>query len=36
MLIEGKLTLEAPIQQVWDFLFEPETLITCVPGAEKM
>ena len=24
-----------PIQQVWDFLLEPETLASCVPGAEK-
>jgi carbon monoxide dehydrogenase subunit G len=36
MLIEGKFTLDAPIQQVWDFLLDPETLITCIPGAEKM
>jgi carbon monoxide dehydrogenase subunit G len=37
MLIEGKFTLEdAPIQEVWDFLLKPETLASCVPGAEKM
>jgi len=36
MLIEGKFTLQAPIQQVWDFLLDPETLISCIPGAEKM
>jgi carbon monoxide dehydrogenase subunit G len=36
MLIEGQFTLQAPIQQVWDFLLDPETLITCIPGAEKM
>jgi carbon monoxide dehydrogenase subunit G len=36
MLIEGKFTLKAPIQQVWDFLLEPETLATCIPGAEEM
>ncbi len=36
MLIEGKFTLQAPIQEVWDFLLEPETLASCVPGAEKM
>lgn len=36
MLIEGKFTMQAPIQQVWDFLLEPETLASCVPGAEKM
>jgi carbon monoxide dehydrogenase subunit G len=36
MLIEGKFTLQAPIQEVWDFLLDPETLASCVPGAEKM
>jgi len=36
MLIEGKFTLKAPIQQTWDFLLKPETLAACVPGAEKV
>jgi len=36
VLIEGKFTLKAPIQQVWDFLLEPGTLASCIPGAEKM
>ena len=36
MLMEGKFTLKAPIQEVWDFLLEPGTLASCVPGAEKM
>jgi carbon monoxide dehydrogenase subunit G len=36
MLIEGKFTLEAPIQEVWDFLLAPDTLASCIPGAEKM
>ncbi len=37
MLIEGKVTLEdAPIQEVWEFMLKPETLASCVPGAEKM
>ncbi len=36
MLIEGKFTLQAPIQEVWNFLLEPETLASCIPGAEKM
>jgi carbon monoxide dehydrogenase subunit G len=37
MLLEGKFTLQdAPIQEVWDFLLKPETLASCVPGAEKM
>ncbi|MBN1626472.1 MAG: hypothetical protein JW944_08090 [Deltaproteobacteria bacterium] len=36
MLIEGKFTLKAPIQEVWDFLLEPGTIVSCIPGAEKM
>ena len=36
MLMEGKFTLKAPIQEVWDFLLKPETLASCVPGAEEM
>jgi len=36
MLMEGKFTLQAPIQEVWDFLLEPGTLVSCIPGAEKM
>ena len=36
MLLEGKFTLKAPIKEVWDFLLKPETLASCIPGAEKM
>jgi len=36
MLLEGKFTLKAPIQEVWDFLIKPETLASCIPGAEEM
>jgi carbon monoxide dehydrogenase subunit G len=36
MLIEGKFSLKAPIKDVWDFLLEPGTLASCIPGAEKM
>jgi carbon monoxide dehydrogenase subunit G len=36
MIIEGKFTMKAPIQQVWDFLLEPGTLASCIPGAEKV
>ncbi len=36
MLMEGRFTLKAPIQEVWDFLLEPGTLASCIPGAEKM
>lgn len=36
MLIEGKFTVKAPIQKLWDMLLEPETLGSCLPGAEKI
>jgi carbon monoxide dehydrogenase subunit G len=36
MLMEGKFTLKAPIQKVWDALLEPKTLVSCIPGAEKI
>jgi len=36
MLIEGKFTMKAPIKEVWNFLLEPGTLASCIPGAEKM
>jgi carbon monoxide dehydrogenase subunit G len=36
MLMEGKFTLKAPIQKIWETLLEPETLLSCIPGAEKI
>src|SRR4030065_2356392 len=36
MLMEGKFTLKAPIQKIWDTLLEPETLLSCIPAAEKI
>ncbi|MGD9393379.1 MAG: carbon monoxide dehydrogenase subunit G [Dehalococcoidia bacterium] len=36
MKIEGKFTMKAPVQKVWDFLLAPGTLASCIPGAEKM
>lgn len=36
MIIEGKFTLKAPIQKLWDTMLKPETLSACVPGAEKI
>ncbi len=36
MLMEGKFILKAPIQEVWDFLLDPGTLASCIPGTEKM
>ncbi|OGP57112.1 MAG: hypothetical protein A2162_04575 [Deltaproteobacteria bacterium RBG_13_52_11b] len=36
MLLEGRFRLKAPIQKIWDILLEPETLLSCIPGAEKV
>ncbi len=36
MLMEGKFSLKAPIQKIWDTLLDPETLLSCIPGAEKI
>ncbi len=36
MLISDKFTLKAGIQQVWDSILDPATLLSCVPGAEKI
>lgn len=36
MKMEGKFTMKAPIQEVWDFMLAPGTLVSCIPGAEKM
>ncbi|HBA53639.1 CoxG family protein [Syntrophorhabdus aromaticivorans] len=36
MIIEGSFTVKAPIQKLWDLLLEPETLGSCLPGAEKI
>lgn len=36
MIIEGKFTLKAPIQKIWDTVLQPGTLAACIPGAEKI
>ena len=36
MLIEGKFTLQGRAQEVWDFLYDPQLFISCVPGAEEI
>ena len=36
MLMEGKFTIKAPIQILWETLLDPETLLSCIPGAEKI
>jgi carbon monoxide dehydrogenase subunit G len=34
--MEGKFALRAPIQKIWDTLLDPEALLSCIPGAEKI
>lgn len=36
MLIEGKITLKAPIEKLWDSLLEPNNLAACIPGMEQL
>ncbi len=36
MRLEGKFMIRAPIQKLWDTLWEIETLQACIPGAEKI
>ncbi len=36
MLIEGKFTLPGRVREVWDFLYDPQLFISCVPGAEDL
>ena len=36
MLLEGRFILKAQINKVWETLLQPETLLSCIPGAEKV
>ncbi len=36
MIIEGKFIVKAPIQKLWDTLFDVQALAGCIPGAEKI
>jgi uncharacterized protein len=36
MIIEGKFSVNAPIQKLWDTLFDVQALAACLPGAEKI
>ncbi len=36
MLIEVKFNVKSPIQKLWDFLLNPETVAPCIPGCEKV
>jgi len=36
MKLEGNFTIKAPIQKLWETLWETDTLRSCIPGAEKI
>lgn len=36
MNIEGGFTVKAPIQKLWDTLFDVQALAACLPGTEKI
>ena len=36
MIIEGRFTLKAPIEKLFDFVLKPETIMSCLPGAESV
>jgi carbon monoxide dehydrogenase subunit G len=36
MIIEGGFTLNAPIEELFETLLKPETIMTCLPGAESV
>jgi carbon monoxide dehydrogenase subunit G len=36
VIIEGGFTLKASINKLFDFMLKPETIMTCLPGAESV
>jgi hypothetical protein len=36
MIIEGKFSVKAPIQKLWETLFDVQALAACLPGTEKI
>ncbi|MCJ7664806.1 MAG: SRPBCC family protein [Desulfobacterales bacterium] len=36
MVLAGRISVQAPIQQLWDMLLEPETMQACLPDIEKI
>ena len=36
MIIEGGFTLKAPIDTLFDVMLKPDTILTCLPGAESV
>ncbi|MDY6861762.1 MAG: SRPBCC domain-containing protein [Thermodesulfobacteriota bacterium] len=36
MKIADSFTVKSSVKKSWDFLFDPENLISCIPGCEKV
>jgi uncharacterized protein len=36
MILEGSITLKAPIDKLFDFMMQPETIMACMPGTESV
>jgi uncharacterized protein len=36
MIIEGGFNVKAPIDKLFDFMMQPETIMTCMPGTESV
>ncbi len=36
MIVEGKTTLKADIQKLWNSILDPKILAACVPGVESL
>jgi carbon monoxide dehydrogenase subunit G len=36
MKLQGKVSINAPREKVWDFLIDPNLVGTCVPGLEEL
>lgn len=36
MILEGSITLKAPIDKLFDFMRQPETIMACMPGTESV
>jgi carbon monoxide dehydrogenase subunit G len=36
MQLSGEYTFKAPIQTLWDFMLDPDVLMACLPGCERL
>ena len=36
MKLEDTITVQAPIEKIWNFLLDPVNLSSCIPGCEKI